>query len=356
MGREGGVDAAGLPAKSWVAGRIQVDEERLRSTIERVLSDRFGRPVLVESLDRSPSRFATLFPADVVHLGLAGGERLSLYLKHLGPEERDHPDKCGPEREIGLYRKFQRYPELPVPRFFGVSHNGKTGRDELFLEYVDGWSLQYQELEHWYVAARALARFHAFFGKRREELLACALLLRLDTDYVTSWTDRACRAVSGHAPDLRPGLERPRELSSVVAGILAGQPPTLVHNDLSPKNVLADRSRTPARISFIDWEMAGVGCGLLDLVHLSYGLEEEPARRMRQAYLEELEGSGLLPDSPDELERVLTACAMHKALYRLAHCQSWKLSPEKVAEFIGELDALADRLDGRGHGGAEEEA
>ena len=48
---------------------------------------------------------------------------------------------------------------------------------------------------------------------------------------------------------------------SVAADLLAEQPPTLVHNDLAPKNVIADTSANPGRTCIVDWEMAEWGAG-----------------------------------------------------------------------------------------------
>jgi hypothetical protein len=127
------------------------------------------------------------------------------------------------------------------------------------------------------------------------------------------------------------------------AAILAASPDPGA-NDLSPKNVLADRSQSPARICFVDWELAGVGCGLLDLVHLKYGLGGEDDRRMCAASLDALAGSGLVPDNPRELSGLLAACELHKTLYRLACCSAWGLPADRVAGWIAEAGEFLSRV------------
>ena len=124
----------------------------------------------------------------------------------------------------------------------------------------------------------------------------CEFLLRLDAEYLHAWADRAVETVRDLYPDAAAGLERVVRDYGRVSALLGRQPPTLVHNDLSPKNVLADRSEPPAAIYFVDWETAGVGCGLMDLAHLKYGLGPEDDQAMCAAYQSELESTGLHPD------------------------------------------------------------
>src|SRR5262249_28158681 len=155
---------------------------------------------------------------------------------------------------------------------YGSRRNEATERLEVYLEHIGDWDLRYQDLEHWFTAARRLAQFHAHFAARAAEVLACEFLLRLEASALSAWAGRAMAAIRGLSPELAAELEGPLALHDHVAELLSRQPPTLVHNDLAPKNVLADRSSHPARICLVDWEMAGVGCGLMDLVVLKHGL------------------------------------------------------------------------------------
>jgi hypothetical protein len=90
--------------------------------------------------------------------------------------------------------------------------------------------------------------------------------------------------------------------------------------------------------------MAGIGCGLLDLVHLKYGLDSESDQKMCAAYCEALTGTGLLPSSPNDLERLLAACELHKTLYRLSFSKSWGLPIERVALWVSEAGMFFDRV------------
>jgi aminoglycoside phosphotransferase (APT) family kinase protein len=293
----------------------------------------------VVGVRRAPSPHASVFPAEVVSVELVSGERVSIFVKHLGDEQRSHPDKRVREREVRVYDELLGDRDLPVPRFLGSAWNDATGRRELFLEYVDGWNLKYQELRHWHTAARRLARLHLAFARQGDRLLGRDFLLRLDRDYLFAWAGRAVAAVSSLSAEPASRLQRTVDDLGVAADLLAGQPPTLVHNDLAPKNVIAETSAGPGRTCIVDWEMAGVGCGLMDLAHLTHGLPPSEAERMFDLYGEELSGTGLLP-SREEGRRLLASCRLHGTLYRLAHADVWRLPLERVGEWIAESEEL----------------
>jgi Phosphotransferase enzyme family len=336
-----GASGPGEPREESLAG---LDEADLRRTVERLLAGAWRRPVRVTGLGRRPSPFATLFPAEVLAVSLEGGGGLSLFLKHLGEEQADHPDKQCPGRERRAYEELLADDGLPVVRYYGSRWNGATGRRELFLEYVDDWNLKHHGLEHWFTAARRLAHLHAHFADRARRLAACDFLLRLDADYFRGWASRALAAVAGADAGLAARLGPVVADYGRVVEALTRPPPTLVHNDLSPKNVIAARSSSPARIAFIDWEMAGVGCGLLDLVHLKYGLGGADDRGMCEAYRAELGGAGLLPSGRRELGSLLAACELHKTLYRLARHRAWQVPGERVARWVAEAEQFRARV------------
>ena len=313
------------------------------ASLEKALRHVGARAADVTSVSRRPSRFATLFPADVVTLTLRSGDRRSVFVKRLGSEQADHPDKQCREREVRVYEELLDDERLPVPRFYGCEWDGENGRRELFLEYVDDWDLRYQPLEYWFAAARALGRLHSWFAERRESLRSLRFLLWIDEGYVRAWAGRAVDAVSSISRPLGARLEGAAEGIGPAAALLAQMPPTLLHNDLSAKNVIADRSVSPARICFVDWELAAFGCGPLDLVHLRYGLDPADAGRLWSVYCAELAGTDVLPRDGEE-DAVLAACELHKTLYRLAHVRQWRLPRTTVDEWVTDVERLVSTL------------
>jgi Ser/Thr protein kinase RdoA (MazF antagonist) len=216
----------------------------------------------------------------------------------------------------------------------------------VFLEFVDDWNLTDHHLEHWFTAARRLAQLHARFAGRVEQLGSSDFLLRLDGQYLCDWAARALCALRRESAGLAGELSGVVDGYGVVAELIARQPPTLVHNDLAPKNVLADRSAHPARICFVDWEMAGLGCGVLDLVHLKHGLGPSDDREMCAAYCGELNGTGLLPEDPRERDALFAACELHQTLYRLAHLRPWNVPLARAAQWVDEARELFARACG----------
>jgi aminoglycoside phosphotransferase (APT) family kinase protein len=320
--------------------------EHGRVAVGEVLSRAYERPISVGALRTESSPFATLFPVDVLHVSLDGGEELSLWVKQLGDEQSDHPDKHCREREIRIYEELFAGRDLPVPRFYGWRFNERTGRRDLYLEHVDDWNLKYQDLSHWYRSAERLADLHASFAGRADELADRDFLLRFDAAYFEEWAGRAVEAVGHRIPELAEAMGVLVARFDRAIEVLAGQPSTLVHNDLAPKNVLADRSCDPARICIVDWEMAGIGCGLMDLVHLKYGFayESNPGRRLCDAYCSRLAGTGLLPGGARELRRLFAACEVQKAVNRLAYRKQWNIPVETVAAWIDEGARFAAEL------------
>jgi hypothetical protein len=327
---------------------IELDEDDLTLAVADMLSAAQERPVRVRSLRRQPSEFATLFPAEILWVSLDNGSELRLFLKHLGPEQPGQPDKQRRDREVRVYETLLRDDDLPVPKYYGSRRNAATGRLELYLEYIDAWPLKYHGLEHWATAAHRLAQFHSHFGDRAQAIRSCDFLLRLDGDYFAIWAQRALAALAGQSGELAEQLKGVITGYSAACELLAAQPITLVHNDLAPKNVLADRSHTPARICLIDWEMAGAGCGLLDLVHLKYGLDSQQGGKLVATYRAGLQMTGLLPDDDREFARVLAACELHKTLYRLAHSPNWNLPLATLAQWVLEAEGFLRQILGGG--------
>ncbi len=331
-------------ATAGIRGTPNWSDLELRPLLEHISSNALGRRVQLTACEWRPSPFSTLFPAEILVLRLNGDETLSVFVKHLGSEQADHPEKQCRDREVRIYRDLLTDGGLPVPRCFGSRWNDETGRHEVFLEYLDDWNLKYHGLDHWFAAARRLADLHVHFAARAPDLAACDFLLRFDEQYLREWAERALTAVADVAPALTGRLRRVVVSYGRVWEILSTQPLTLVHNDLAPKNVIADRSSDPARICFVDWEMAGLGCGMMDLVHLKYGLDPVNGEKMVAAYCAGLEGTSLLPASPREVERLVAACEIHKIVYRLAFSKTWRLGPERVEEWISETERFASLL------------
>lgn len=320
---------------------IERDPLQLTQTVQDMLTDFLRRPVVVEQLSRSVAPMANRAPAEVLTATLRGGGTQTLFLKSIGNEEGDHPDKQPRDREPLIYGNLFAGRAVPVPSTLGGGWNEAIGRHDLYLEHIDDWDLRYQEVEYWYLAAGRLGHLHSAFAQAREELLASEYLLRFDAAYFHAWAHRALESVRRQSTHLGRRHEQVVRAFHRGAELLAAQPSTLVHNDLSGKNVLVDRSAQPARVCFIDWEMAGIGCGLLDLAHLKYGFGPAERARLCAAYYEAVRGTDLLPPEP-ELTAVLAACEIHETNIRLWCSPQWSLPEGRLDEWVGETEAAIE--------------
>lgn len=224
---------------------VVLDEAALQGTVEALLTRCLGYSVKIGRLAREPSPFATLFPAEVLSIDFEDGKNMSLFMKHLGEEESDHPEKQCRDREVRVYEELLRDDRLPVARYYGSCWNQTTRRREVFLEYVRDWNLRYHEMEHWFTAARRLARMHAHFAGRVGKLLTCEFLLQFSGNHFYEWSRRALSVVAEQSAELAAELHSIVNNYPRVVEVLGCQPLTLVHNDLSPKNVIADTQPRP---------------------------------------------------------------------------------------------------------------
>lgn len=279
----------------------------------------------VVAVDRERCAFSTLAETEVVTVTTDRGTEVSIFVKHPTPD--DHPDKRW-DREPRLYGDHLAGAGLPVPGFLG--HHGEgPAHTRLFLEHVGGWPLRYHGLEHWRAAVAEVARLHVHFATRLTELRRAPYLLQLDGAHLHRWAARAGDVVRRAYPGCAGPLDRALARYPGATELLATAPLTLVHDDLAPKNVLVDPDRDPARITVVDWELAGIGCGLMDLAHLTFGFVPEEDERMVAAYRRAVRGTPLDLEE-DHLRRLLALCEAHKLLYRLASSERWGLDDDTV--------------------------
>lgn len=322
---------------------VERDQAQLTMAVQDVLRSFLRRPVVVEDLSTSASPFTSRSPAEVVTARLQGDRTHLLFLKSLGDEEGDHPDKQRRDRELLAYGNLFAGRRLPVPDWVGGGWNEAIQRYDLYLEHIGDWDLRYHDVEYWYLAARRLGDLHRTFARERAALLSSDYLLRLDAAYFDAWAHRALEAVQRQSTELGRRHERVVNAFHKGAELLGAQPLTLVHNDLAGKNVLVDRSTEPVRVCIIDWEMAGIGCGLLDLAHLKYGFGPAEEARLCANYYEALRGSEVLPPQ-EELTAVLAACEIHETNVRLWSSPRWSLPEGRLEEWVSDTEAAIERI------------
>jgi hypothetical protein len=342
--------------------RERVPTEQLQKALERALSHHFGKKTYLVSLRRRHSRYSSSSAIENVELELAGGKRLSLIFKDLSPGSLLESARSvrpnflyDPTREIEIYRKVLDPAQFGTPIFYGAVGRADLKKYWLFLERVPGPLLwQLGRMETWRQAARWLARFHSHFAQagycRGKNQLAP--LLEYDRRLLTLWWTRAETFLAGATPQgLAAGRGTLRSFSRLagrherVIDRLLTLGETFVHGEFYPSNVILRREGTASRVCPIDWEVAGIGPGLIDLAALTSGAWNlEQKKTMIAAYRDALEPARGWPPSLAELMEGVQYCQLHLAIQWLGWAADWSPPKMHARDWLREAVSLSTTL------------
>jgi hypothetical protein len=222
-----------------------------------------------------------------------------------------------PRRELAVYRSLLQGADLGTPLLAAAVAHPERSRYWLVVEKVPGTELyQVGEIERWQEALRWLARLHDRFV----DLQPADFLVRYDRSYFELWPARAGVSL--------PGYE-------AVVERLAALPTTLVHGELYASNVLVAEGRVCA----VDWELAGVGPGVLDVAALTSGWPEPERSTLAETY------RSALAHPPDRggFAADLNYASLHLAIQWLGWSPDWTPPPEHARDWRAELPELAER-------------
>ncbi len=352
-------------ARHIILSDVSTDE--LQAALQSALDQHFHTSRAIVALTRRPSEYRTSFPLEEIDVTLAGGERLSLLYKEVRWESlSENARRAKPEflydslRELLVYRHVLSRSKHETATFYGpLQIERQPARIGLFLEKVVAKELyQIGELPLWCEAARWLARFHATFSDTWKELSPDI------TSHLLVWTPEGLRRFRERAEQfVQPKLstDEGRTFRNVVAvheqaiERLTQLPPTLLHGEFYASNVLVDETRTPGRVCPIDWEMAGIGPGLLDLSALVAGDWTNADRdTITRAYFDEwqsqiMQSQKMLTQETrfgnfNHFAENLLYCRLHLAMQWLGWSDDWSPPTEHRHNWLGEAFELAERL------------
>ena len=263
----------------------RVTDEQLLAAIQAGLA-RHGTGRQCLALQRSPSPYATSFALENITATLDDGRRLPLILKDLSPSRlTERARRAKPAFLIDPRREIAVYETILMPRASGAAVYGTGGGQAdpwLLLGKVEGTELyQVGDLEAWIAAAAWLARFHDSC-RSTPPPDAAAPLIQHSPAFHRLWMERAVRFFRHDPPPSRCGRDALEWIASRferVVDRLRAWPATVIHGDYYASNVLAHRNGQEWRSCPVDWEMAAVGPGILDLAALSSGNWSDEARR-----------------------------------------------------------------------------
>jgi aminoglycoside phosphotransferase (APT) family kinase protein len=334
-----------------------IDSEELGVALTAALSRQLGADRAIVELERRPYSYRTSYELEQVHVVLDDGTSLDLIFKNLGEDglhegaQAAKPDFLRePMREIETYARVLAPARLGTATYYGASVEPERGRYWLFVEKVAGVELwQVGELETWKETARWLARLHARLG---DGVHAGAIelppqLLLYDEAFYRCWPERARRFAV--ARDLTAGdvakIESLAERYERVVQRLLALPVTFIHGEFYASNVLvAGAPDAAVRVCPIDWEMAAVGPGLMDLAALVTGWSEESRGAVALAY-REAAAPPLASAAEDAFFAALDLCRLHLAIRWLGWAPDWTPPEEHRQDWLGEAERLAEKID-----------
>jgi hypothetical protein len=336
----------------------------LQSALEQVFARQFDPERRMIGVDRRASAYHSSYALEELDVRFSDGTVLPILLKDVSRQgllddaRRVKPAFLhDPLREVEVYRLLLAARNLGTARYYGSIVDPQAGRYWLFIEKVPGLELyQVGDFAIWEEAARWLARWHRIWSPAEplDERLA-SHLLTYNADYYRLWIERA-RAFVG-----TPAIERLCKRYDRVIERLASMPAALIHGEFYASNVLVQAEPSALRICPVDWEMAAVGPGLMDLAALASGRWTEAEKTsLAMAYhsekgvgslyfpndAAESDGPGLPPpfSDPRRLLEDLDYCSLHLAVQWLGWSPHWQPPAEHAHDWLAEALRLADKL------------
>ena len=328
-----------------------IDGAELHGALEELLCCYFAREVRIERLDRRVSEYCSSFIIEELDVALDDGTTHELVLKDLSPSAlTEGAGQVKPKffyeplREIETYRRVLAQHQLGTATCYGAVVQPERKRYWLFLERLQpGLLWQHGDIEVWKDAARWLAGMHTFLvpETERRESAHLAHLLNYDRAFYWRWMERAATFVGeGDTSADQRAATAIRDLASryekVVARLLA-LPVTVIHGEFYASNVMIDTGPERLRVCPVDWEMAAVGPGKIDLAGLTSGRwTREERNAMALAYYEALPASRIASYDRQTFLTDLEYCRLHQAVQWLGWSPGWAPPPEHAQDWLKE--------------------
>ena len=336
----------------------RIANAELQQQLEPLLSTHFGTARRIRSMRRRRSRYASSYVIENLEVELDRGKHLSLVFKNMSADSllatarRVRPEFLyQPDREIEIYRSVLDPKQFGTATCYGAIQIPELERYWLFLERINGPLLwQVGRIEQWCRAARWLAQLHSHFRRTRThspELPKC--LLQYNEAHYQRWLERALafvqRSVQPLSNDLKIKFKRLGRKYDRIVNRLLSLPQTLIHGEFYPSNVILRGQGLAKRICPIDWEVAAVGPGVIDLAALTSGnWSLDQKRILVEAYHAALNAEPDGPPSIEELLEIVDYCQIHLAVQWLGWASDWSPPQSHAQDWLAEAVGLGERL------------
>ena len=287
----------------------------------------------VMDLRRILCPYSSSFTIEELHVTFENAETMTTIFKNLNADamleaaRQAKPDFLyAPEREIQVYRALLSQLNSGAPQFYGAAVEPALQRYWLFLEKVPGCELYtIGEFETWLIVSRWLASFHSSCAANIPRSLA-PHLLEHDATYYWRWLQRAHESSGSILDEIAAKYYR-------VINVLLDLPRTLIHGEFYASNIIVQEQVKGLRVCPVDWEMAAIGPGLLDVAALTSGKWSREERfRMLEAY----QSLVAQPLHSQDLITAFECCRLQIALQWLGWSQAWSPPQAHAHDWLAE--------------------
>jgi len=306
------------------------DLQTLTAVLTSVLNGKRCKGGQVIVLDRQKNIYASSARSEIVMCRLPDGTELRLFCKYEVREKLAWSDVA---YEAKVYRHVLEASAATTPRFYGAYTEASTGKTWLILEHLDNTVFMNGTTAQMCLAARWLGQFHA----ANEVCLEGPPLQFLKVYDVEYYLERVRRTLR-YAGDLHEGLVWLPTLClrfEEFARPLLAKRRTVTHGDFYWNNVLL----LNGTVYVIDWEMAGIDQGEMDLARLTVGWLVETERKCELEYQKARWPGG----APADFERTMDAARLCLYFCTLGAQPDWPTN-EGFLWYSKRLRSLGERL------------
>ena len=340
---------------------VPIDE--LRAVLERTLSRHFAVPQRIKNLGRRRSSYSSSHTIENLEVELKNQVRLRMVFKDLSPgslladaqqvrprflydprrEDQDVPENDSATRAEAWARRFSTARFIPRGES-GVLVVSRAGDRTLALAGGRVGGLGGSGPLAGQASQRV--RWRAATGSRGGDSRTCC---DMTETFFRVWPKRAEEFLSRkngvNSAEAHRQFAQLMDRYDLVVKRLLELPRTFIHGELFPSNVIVRRSKRGRQICPIDWEMAGVAPGLIDLAALTSGDWPEGSKeKMVCAYREAREPLKNARSSLGELMEAVRWCQLHLAVQFLGWAVEWSPPEQQARNWLREALRLAKTL------------
>ena len=310
------------------------DPSSLLAGLASVLCGNAAASDHVTLIERRPNGYASTFPSEIVTVRIGKDETRTVFCKYDRPIDHDaHGHRHALSYEAAVYDRVLSQAGTAGPRLYGVHEAPPSGQTWIVLESIDPHMRLDKAPDRDVIgkAARWIGAFHAA-NEASERAGRLGFLGAYDESYYLGWARRTAEfTLKLH--DRYPWLPLLCERFAEVLDLLFQNPPTVIHGEYTPHNILVREGR----IYPIDWQTAAIARGEIDLACLIDGWPEQPSRSARSEYID----ARWPRSAPREFERTLDAALLYIQLRWLGDRPEWT---DKGMHRLDRLHSIGVRL------------